>query len=85
MEQKLCKDCIYCQGKGWMVSACVRTKAKMNLVSGGEDYNTCLNERAYGWLPSVFFGRCGKSGRHFAKRPFNPPRVNEQKREKRKG
>jgi len=76
MEQKICKDCIYNQGKGWMVSACARTKAKTNPVTGEEWFDFCLKERSYGWLSALLFGKCGRSGRYFARKPFNPPRVN---------
>lgn len=78
MDKKLCRDCMSCQGRGSMLAGCIRSKSRMNPVTGEKLFNTCLEERSRGWFYALLSGRCGKAGRYFTKRSSNPPRINEQ-------
>jgi len=81
MEERLCKNCIYQLGEGILTSSCVRAKSFKSLITGDEYSNSCRNERDHGRLTAILFGYCGRKGRYFKPRPFNPPRVNTGSKE----
>ena len=64
--EKLCKDCIHCDGHPSGMPDCLRTKYRDKVNNSAME--GCRTERCLPWLGAVMTNMCGKTGRFFKRK-----------------